>query len=80
VTCREFVEFLNAYLDGELAAHERAEFDRHLAICTACVHYLASYEQTTALARAALAGADQPPPEVPEELIAAILGARGRGE
>jgi anti-sigma factor RsiW len=46
VTCREFLEFISTYLDGELPAPELVEFERHLAICPACVRYLASYSKT----------------------------------
>ena len=80
MTCREFVEFLDAFLSGELAPAERVEFERHLAICPPCVRYLASYQQTTELARRALAEAREAPAEVPPELIEAILAAKKRGE
>ena len=77
MTCREFTEFLNAYLDGELSPAEVAEFERHLAVCANCVDYLETYKQTIGLAAAAFAdGGDEPvPDDVPPELVQAILAA-----
>lgn len=77
MTCREFAEFLDAYLRGELAPAERAEFERHLVVCEACVNYLASYRETVRLAQ--LAFTDEAlPADVPEDLVRAILAARKR--
>ena len=80
MNCREFTEFLQDYLLGDLPAEERAEFDKHLAECPWCVAYLDSYKKTMQLARAAFpAPEDSPPPsDAPEELIQAILRARSR--
>ncbi len=80
MTCREFVEFLNAYLNGDLTPAERAEFERHLAVCPACVRYLQSYETTTVLTQATLAADARDASEAPGELIEAILAARRLGE
>ena len=80
MNCREFTEFLNEYLFGNLAAAERAEFDKHLAECPWCVAYLDSYQKTIELERAAFAyPEDGPPPtDAPAELVQAILRARAR--
>jgi len=79
MTCRELVEFLSAYLAGELAAEEQARFDGHLAECPDCVRYLRSYEETMAVAKGAFAHPGDPvPADVPEELVRAILAARRR--
>ncbi len=80
MNCREFTEFLHEYLFGNLPAVERAEFEKHLAECPWCVAYLDSYQKTIQLELAALsASEDAPPPaDAPEELIQAILQARGR--
>lgn len=75
--CREFTEFLMAYLDGELADRERRAFEAHLSVCEDCVAYLRSYEATVRLERRAFAAPDAPVPgDVPEELVAAILASR----
>ena len=65
---------------GDLAAGERAEFDKHLAECPWCVAYLDSYRKTIELEQAAFAAAEDEllPDDVPDELIQAILQARVR--
>ncbi len=80
MNCREFTEFLDEYLFGNLPAEERAVFEMHLAECPWCVAYLDSYGKTIQLEQAAFASPpDAPPPaDAPEELIQAILRARSR--
>ena len=77
ITCRELVGFIGEFQDGPLTAHERREFEAHLRVCDRCVAYLASYRRTIALGKSAFADLDAPvPPDVPEELVEAILRAR----
>jgi anti-sigma factor RsiW len=77
MTCREFVEFLDDYLSGALHTARRSLFDRHLAACPDCRHYLDSYRKTVLLGRAAFCEDEGPVPrEVPEDLVKAILAAR----
>jgi anti-sigma factor RsiW len=79
MTCREVSEFLMSYLDDELEAAQREEFEAHLALCGDCVRYLESYEQTVRLGRAAFPRADEPAEGVvPERLVRAIVAARGK--
>ncbi len=80
LTCREFVDFLLAYQSGELPARQRAVFDEHLAGCAACTAYLHSYRQTVRIEKIACGCGDPPPADAPEELIRAILAARGAQE
>jgi len=81
MTCREFVEFLMAYLDGELPEAQRRVFETHMEVCAACVNYLASYEATVeAGRRLAQEGGNPVPEDVPEELVEAILAARRRDQ
>lgn len=55
----------------------RAEFERRLAECPDCPLYLKSYEETITLGKAAFADPEAPvPPDVPEELVQAILASR----
>jgi len=75
-TCRETLEFLRAYVDGDLAADERDAFDRHLRACPPCVAYLETYRDTIALARDACRDDEVPAP--PEPLVEAILRSRRR--
>jgi len=72
VNCREVIGFLMEYLDGALAAAERSEFEKHLAVCRSCVAYLRTYEQT---ARMEVTTRIEEV-TVPEELVRAILASR----
>jgi anti-sigma factor RsiW len=79
VTCRELADFIADYLSGELSADIRAAFDRHLALCANCRTYLASYEETVKLGKAAFDDGDADvPANVPEQLVRAILDAAAR--
>jgi anti-sigma factor RsiW len=81
ITCRELVEFLHRYLDGELGRRRRAVFDAHLGACEECAAYLRDYETTVRLGREAFAAADAPvPDDVPEDLVRAVLAARKTSE
>lgn len=75
ITCRQLIDFLGDYVEGELPPPDRHELDRHLAVCPSCVAYLDSYVKTRQLGRTVLrdeAGATQ----VPEDLVRRILLAR----
>ena len=74
MTCCEFVEFLDDYLEDELPESVLVDFEGHLAHCVNCVVYLESYRATIRLAGSVCAEPDGPiPPDVPEDLIRAIL-------
>ena len=53
MTCREFAEFLDGYLSGELPPAVLASFEHHLRLCVNCVRYLEQYRQSIALGRGA---------------------------
>ena len=74
--CREFVEFLMEYLDGALAEAERSVFEEHIGDCPACVNYLDTYRETVRLGSSLCTSDADLPPDVPEELVQAILSAR----
>jgi hypothetical protein len=76
MTCRQFIEFLLEYIEERLSAEEQERFDAHLRICPDCRTYLETYGKTVELAR--LAESDSVPPDVPEDLIQAILRSRTR--
>jgi len=78
LTCRELIDFLAAYLDGELAPEPRADFEAHLAVCPNCVDYLAGYRETLRLGKRACEPDAELPADVPSELVDAILAARRR--
>jgi anti-sigma factor RsiW len=77
ITCRELIDFLMSYLDNELSADERREFERHLEVCPPCRRYIATYSEAVRLGKVALRPSDEAPPaDVPETLVKAILAAR----
>jgi anti-sigma factor RsiW len=78
VNCQEFVDFLMAYLDGELPEAQRDAFDGHMGECPSCITYLDTYRESIVLGKQVLCGSpDAPLPEdVPEDLVEAILAAR----
>lgn len=71
LTCQQFVEFLDDYVEDRLDEERRSIFERHLAICQECTDYLDSYRTTIAAARAS--GSDIEAADVPDELIQAVL-------
>jgi anti-sigma factor RsiW len=40
ITCQELVELITGYLEGTLAAADRARFEEHIAACDGCTNYL----------------------------------------
>jgi len=80
MTCKDFIEFLVDYLEGELPKAQQALFEEHLSVCSSCVAYLSNYRDTVELSKAALCDPEGPvPEEVPEDLVAAVLAARKTG-
>jgi anti-sigma factor RsiW len=80
ITCRQLIDFIADYLDGELPADMRHEFERHLKVCPSCVAYLDGYKQTIRLGKMVLAPSDESAKgSVPEGLLQAIRAARRSG-
>lgn len=48
LSCRELVEVVNDYLDGNMAPSERRRFERHLGDCPHCVVYVEQMRETIA--------------------------------
>ncbi|HNN91075.1 MAG TPA: zf-HC2 domain-containing protein [Pseudomonadota bacterium] len=84
ITCRQLLDFIYDYLEGSLPTEQRAEFDRHLAVCPSCINYLETYKQTPRLGKLALRpGADdgsttEADEELPEALVHSIMSALSR--
>ena len=77
MTCRELADFIADYLSRELPTPIRDAFDHHLTLCPNCRRYLASYEATIALGKAAFDDENAAvPADVPEQLVQAILDSR----
>ena len=51
-TCREVVELVTDYLEGQLTPGDRERFEMHLAICEPCVTYLEQMRLTIGAAGA----------------------------
>ena len=79
ITCKEFEDFVQRYLDGELTGSQKSKFEWHMRICRECREYLAAYQRTMELGRAVFNSECAPvPDDVPEDLIKAILDARNK--
>ena len=77
MNCREFVEFLMGYLEGELPERQKGVFEQHMDDCPTCVTYLDTYRETVRLGREVCSEPEGPvPDDVPEGLVRAILAAR----
>jgi len=48
MSCRELVDLVTAYIEGQLSVRDRERFEAHLAVCTHCATYLAQMRQTIA--------------------------------
>ena len=66
-----------AYLENELEESQRATFEGHIDACPPCGVYPSTYEETIRMGQLACGERDEVPEEAPEQLIAAILAARG---
>lgn len=73
MTCRDVLQFLMEYLNGELPPEQSAGFEAHLLGCPSCVNYLNSYRQTVALGQ--MLSVVEAEAEVPEELLRAVLAS-----
>ncbi len=77
LTCREFEEFVLAYLDGELTTKQLTRFNMHLRMCRECREYIAAYQRATEINKAVLGAPDESlPDDVPADLIKAILESK----
>jgi anti-sigma factor RsiW len=72
MNCRQLTEFLSDYVAGELPNAVSVEFEGHLTACPECHLFLEQYRATIILSAAAFNDA---PPQLPEDLVRAILAA-----
>lgn len=79
ITCREFVNRLGPYTDGELAAEPRREMEAHESQCDQCGQYRKSYVAAIKIAKDSVAGDNlNADAEMPESLVRSILASRKR--
>jgi anti-sigma factor RsiW len=67
LTCQQLVEIITEYLEGTLPPEDRARFERHLAGCRGCRHYLNQMRQTVQLL--GHISEDTIPPDTRDELL-----------
>ncbi len=65
-TCKESIDLLLDFLEGELPGELRARLETHFGGCSPCEEFLKSYRATPVLCRKALAA------EVPEEVASRL--------
>ncbi len=68
LVCQEVVELVTEYLEGTMAARDRARFEAHIADCPNCRRYLA--QMRTTLEALGRIEAEEVAPEAMEELLA----------
>ena len=74
MNCRQVVELMTDYLEGNLAAKDQARFEEHIAGCDGCRAYLAQLRTARDLVGKI---ADEPmPASVERELIEAFRNWR----
>jgi anti-sigma factor RsiW len=74
MTCRQVVELMTDYLEGNLPARDRARFEEHIAGCDGCRAYLAQLQTTREMVGRI---ANEPmPASVERELIEAFRNWR----
>jgi anti-sigma factor RsiW len=49
LNCRELVELVTAYLEGDLSSGERKRFEAHLSGCDGCTVYVEQMRRTIVL-------------------------------
>ena len=65
-SCKEIIDLLSEYLEGDLAGGEAGDFEAHMADCPPCVDFLENLKHTRALVRGLRC--DEVPPEVQRQL------------
>jgi anti-sigma factor RsiW len=74
MTCRQVVELMTEYLEGNLPAGDRTRFEEHIAGCDGCRAYLAQLQTTREMVGRI---ANEPmPASVERELIEAFRNWR----
>lgn len=76
ISCEEFDEKLDDFLDGELSGWNRFRMWFHKLICRACALYAAGYAKTVRVLKSTFDDKDDQAADenVPEDLIQEILG------
>jgi anti-sigma factor ChrR (cupin superfamily) len=75
-TCREVVDRLDDWCEGQLPEGTEAPFATHLHLCPPCAHFANTYQALSRIARAAL---EARMPDDAKERLRRTLAARLRG-
>jgi anti-sigma factor RsiW len=67
MTCRELVQLITEYLEGDLSRRDRRRFERHLRSCDGCTTYVDQMRETVRVA--GVLGEDDLAPAVRDELL-----------
>ena len=79
MTCREFVDLLDAFLERELSSTELRRMEAHASNCVRCSAYRDAYADTIKLAKDSATDDDsKAAAKVPEALVRSILKSRKR--
>ena len=77
ITCREFVELVTDYIEGQLAEARRIEVEIHLGACDGCETYVEQIRHTIAALRTLARAEDFP--QTRAEAMAAFRELRAGG-
>jgi len=69
IKCKRTVQFIEAYIEGDLPSEMRDRFDDHLEECPGCVIFIKTYKKTMRVAPKALGI-----PDVPKDVFQMVLG------
>jgi len=75
MTCRDALEILADYLNGNLPWKHRLSLNLHLSLCRHCRDYLANYKKAVQSSRDAF-NDEALCEDLPEDLVQAILSLR----
>lgn len=73
-SCRELVDLLCDFLEGDLEPEEGEELERHMADCPPCLAFLNTYQKTSELC--CKLRAEDIPPELKERLARFLEDSR----
>jgi anti-sigma factor RsiW len=74
ITCREFVEMVTDYLEGQIAAVQRHAIEVHLGVCPGCDEYVKQMRLTIGALRG-LASDERLEQGTRDEIMRAFAGA-----
>jgi anti-sigma factor RsiW len=73
-SCKDIIDLLSDYLEGDLPHDLLGDFEAHMALCSPCVVFLNSLKQTRSLVRGLQV--EEVPPEVQQQLRTFLQRAR----